>query len=125
MLDDEGDYQLAGSVTGPDGRGNAVAPSAARTHKSVSTRPCAHHVRKDPKTGEIQYPNRKGDSFTFEVRRAVEGELRVEPRGGRPAAVPIARNLRNTWHELVLTSPGLDRIRRLPALSIRPPAARQ
>jgi hypothetical protein len=95
MTSDKGDYALVGSVTGPDGDGNAK-------------------VRKPSKSGQIiiepdywrgAETNRTGDTFTFEVSRCAAG--RVDFKGEKSRfRLTLIRDLPNGPHTLKLVAKG-------------------
>ena len=95
MTSDNGDYELTGSVTGPDGKGNA-----SRTFTSRSGQIIVEHG-----LWRLARTNRTGDRFTFEVVRSALGEVRFVG----PAAefrVRVASNLSNGPHSLRLDAQG-------------------
>lgn len=69
MTSDQGDFELTGSVTGPDGKGNAFRPFTSTSGQ----------IRIDPAMWREARTNRTGDVFRFEVYRAAVG--RVDFRG--------------------------------------------
>jgi hypothetical protein len=123
MVDDAGDYELSGSVTGPDGRGHVLTAFTSRSGQVRLDPALWRHIDKNPKTGKVTYPNAKGDTFTFDVRRAVDAQIQVQPRGAAAVAICVARQLRNTWHELTLTGEGLANV--LAVRIAEPPDQRQ
>ena len=123
MVDDAGGYELSGSVTGPDGRGHVLTVFTSRSGQVRVDPALWRHVDKDRKSGKVTYPNAKGDTFTFDVRSAVAAQIRIEPCGAAPEAICLARQLRNTWHELTLAGQGLKNI--LAVRIAEPPGQRQ
>lgn len=98
MTSDKGDYELAGSVTGPDGKGNAFEPFTSRSGQIVI----------DPELWRRAEKNRTGDRFTFEVRRAVAPEVRFRGPAHERFRLRIAQALPHGEHhvELVPTTKG-------------------
>jgi hypothetical protein len=62
MTSDTGDYELVGSVTGPDGKGNGLQPFTSKSGQIVV----------DPAFWRDAKNNRSGDRFTFEVLRVLQ-----------------------------------------------------
>jgi hypothetical protein len=123
MLDDAGAFELTGSVTGPDGQGQAAAEFTSRSGQIHFDPALWRHLDKDRKTGKIKYPNARGDRFTFEVRRALEAQVQIEAGSLKPQVVCVVRQVRNTWHELLLTGEGVKNI--VAVRVAEPPAGRQ
>ncbi|MBM4048804.1 MAG: SGNH/GDSL hydrolase family protein, partial [Planctomycetes bacterium] len=71
MTNDTGDYELVGSVTGPDGTGNAKQPFTSKSGQIIV----------EPEFWRQPETNRTGDKFTFEVFRSIVG--RVEFKGDK------------------------------------------
>lgn len=92
MTSDEGDYRIEGSVTGPDGSGNAFADFVSESGQ----------IRIDPYLWRRADRNRTGDFFTFEVRRSVVGEVSFRGEAGAPFVVRLAQVLLNAEHTLEL-----------------------
>jgi len=87
MTSDEGDYTLVGSVTGPDGEGNAFRPFRSLSGQVII----------EPEMWRLATTNRARDRFTFEVRRCTEEK--VEFRGpSRKFRCRLAWNLSNGPH---------------------------
>ena len=109
MTSDEGDYQLIGSVTGPDGRGNA---------KELFTSDSGQIVI-EPDLWRRSERNRKGDTFTFFVSRTTMDEVNFRGNEGKRFVARIAQNLKNKEHKIRLVPSGECR---LDALKVfRPP----
>jgi len=118
MTSDNGDYELVGSVTGPDGAGNALqkpfdklkAPSGSTMLTAPSlSRGKAEGQPFTSKSGQIiiepEYwrdpqNNRTGDRFTFEVYRCAVGKVDFKnvfaPSAGRTAGLTAGR-LAGPW----------------------------
>lgn len=123
LLDDAGAFELSGAVTGPDGQGKAGEDFLSRSGQIHIDAALWRHVKKDLKTGKVTYPNARGDRFTFDVRRAFAGQIQLEASPTQPQALCIVRQLKNTWHEVILTGEGLRNI--LAVRVAEPPAGRQ
>jgi len=65
MISDKGDYELVGSATGLDGRGNAFKPFVSQSGQIIV----------EPRLWRLAKTNRTGDQFAFEVRRCAQGEI--------------------------------------------------
>lgn len=96
MLDDAGNFELYGSVTGKDGAGNALKPFTSQSGQILI----------DPAEWRRAERNRKGDRWTWNVVRAALSE--VDFLGGRTEKVRItvAANLDNAEHTLELSPIG-------------------
>jgi len=95
MTSDTGDYQLAGSATGPDGTGNNRKPFTSTSGQIIV----------EPEFWRQPESNRKGDKWTFEVTRTTVG--RVDFSGGRAKfRLTLARGLANGAHTLRLVAEG-------------------
>lgn len=105
MTSDAGDYQITGSVTGADGNGNAFQPFASRSGQ----------IKIDPDVWRRAERNRKGDRFTFAVRRSVLEEISFQGSPGQRFVIRLAQALSNREHtlELIPTHPGEALIERL------------
>ena len=95
MTSDVGDYELTGSVTGPDGKGNNAEDFTSDSGQI--TVPAALWRRRLESDGS--HSNGEGDTFTWTVKRAVTSEARVPPGRGR-VSVSLADQLPFTEHEL-------------------------
>lgn len=95
MLDDAGNFELTGSATGPDGRGNSAKPFAGNSGQ----------ITIEPGLWRAANTNRKGDRFTFTVRRCVT--MRIEFKGGRGKfRLSLAQSLANGPHTVTLVTAG-------------------
>ena len=92
MTSDAGDFELTGSVTGPDGKGNATKPFTSVSGQIII----------EPELWRRAERNRQGDCFTFEVRRCVAPEVSFQGIAGERLAVRLAQMLPNTTHTLEL-----------------------
>jgi hypothetical protein len=95
MTSDNGDYELVGSVTGPDGTGNAKQPFTSKSGQIII----------EPEFWRLPNTNKKGDKFTFEVTRSAVA--RAEFKGDKAKfRLPLAQNLANDPHTLKLVARG-------------------
>jgi hypothetical protein len=98
MTSDTGDYELVGSVTGPDGKGNGlVAAPFASTSGQIIIDP---QFWRDPKN------NRRGDRFTFDVVRPVAMSVDFKAPAKEKFRLRLAVNLPNKAHTLKLVARG-------------------
>lgn len=65
MVNNEGDYSLSGSITGPDGQGNAFNRFTSDSGQIII----------EPHLWRLTSTNRKGDVFTFNVVRSAQEEI--------------------------------------------------
>ncbi len=95
MLSDEGDYQLTGSITGHDGKGNAFKPFTSLSGQ----------IKIPPDLWRLANTNRTGDRFTFSVRRSTLQQIDLK---GTPGTfrICIADQLPNSPHHLTLKFEG-------------------
>lgn len=105
MTSDVGDFSLQGSITGPDGAGNA-----ARPFHSLSGQ-----INMDPKLwrgvrinnqGRVICGNRTGDKFTFDVYRCAQGTVSFRADQPAPFSEALVQNLPNHEHTLELITTG-------------------
>jgi hypothetical protein len=96
MTSDAGDYELVGSVTGPDGTGNAMKPFTSRSGQIVA----------EPEFWRDPQWNRAGDRFTFEVARATVGSVDFKGPAKEKFRLRLAGNLANGPHVLKITARG-------------------
>jgi hypothetical protein len=89
MTSDNGDYELTGSVTGPDGLGNA-----SKTFISVSGQ-----ITIEPSLWRLPKTNRTGDKFTFQVKRSAQEQVDFKGVPDKFRA-RLVDNLPNGRHEL-------------------------
>ena len=92
---DKGDYELVGSVTGPDGEGSALEPFTSASGQ----------IGIDPDLWRAANTNRKGDRFTFEVWRCATGRVDFRGEEGK-FRVRLVENLPNGPHTLELVGAG-------------------
>lgn len=105
MTSDSGDYTLTGSVTGPDGSGNAFKPFTSASGQILI----------EPDLWRRAERNRTGDRFTFEVKPAVLDEVSFKGEAGAHIVLSLAQMLSNGGHtlRLVPTKPGTAKINAL------------
>jgi len=96
MTSDAGDYELIGSVTGPDGKGNAFKPF----------RSTSGQILVEPEFWRDARNNRTGDRFTFEVIRPVAGSVDFKAAKREKYRVRLAAGLRNGPHVLRIAARG-------------------
>ncbi|HEY3899991.1 MAG TPA: SGNH/GDSL hydrolase family protein [Chthoniobacter sp.] len=110
MTSDKGDYELVGSVTGPDGNGN-VTRSFTSTSGQIGIQPIdwRNGVLK-PKAGEEHLPpqfgNVTGDRFDFDVSRSTIGTVHFAGAEASSFSEPLVENLSNQEHTLELIAVG-------------------
>lgn len=96
MTSDSGDYELTGSVSGPDGKGNAFKPF----------RSTSGQILIQPELWRRAERNRTGDRFTWDVRRAGVGEVSFRGTAGETFVARLAQSLANTEHTLKIVPTG-------------------
>jgi hypothetical protein len=97
MTSDSGDFELAGSTSGPDGVGNALRPFTSDSGQ----------IRIDPALWPHAKPesgNAKGDRFTFTLSHAARSV--IDFSGDGPFAETIVQQLNNGPHTLDLLLDG-------------------
>ncbi len=95
MTSDEGDYELLGSATGPDGKGNASKPFTSQSGQIVI----------EPDLWRLARTNRTGDRFTFEVYRCAQGQIDFTGPAEK-FRTRLVENLPNGQHTLRLEARG-------------------
>lgn len=105
MTSDKGDFELTGSLTGPDGKGNAFQPFTSDSGQILI----------EPDLWRRADRNRTGDNFAFDVRRSVVEEVSFQGEAGERFATRLAQVLKNAPHrlELVPTKKGKAEIEAL------------
>ena len=93
---DKGDYELAGSVTGPDGTGNAFRPFTSTSGQILI----------ESELWRAANTNRTGDRFTFEVYRPTVGSVDFKAPQKERFRLRLAQNLANGPHTLKLVARG-------------------
>ncbi len=95
MTSDQGDYELVGSVTGPDGTGNAKQRAPSKSGQIII----------EPELWRDAAANRAGDRFTFEVTRCTTATAAFKGEKAK-FRLHLARNLANGPHTLTLVAAG-------------------
>ena len=96
LTSDTGDYELVGSVTGPDGKGNGLQPFTSGSGQIVI----------DPNFWRNAKNNRTGDRFTFEVFRGTLGSVSFKADAREKFRLRLADYLPNGPHVLKLVARG-------------------
>lgn len=96
MTSDTGDYQLTGSVTGPDGQGNAFKLFTSTSGQIII----------EPELWRRAERNRSGDRFTWDVRRAGVSKVSFQGTVNEAFVVRLAQSLPNKEHSLELMLTG-------------------
>ena len=96
MTGDQGDYELAGSVTGPDGHGNAFRPFTSSSGQ----------IAVDPELWRAANTNRQGDRFTFEVYRCAAERVDFKAPQRAKFRLRLVENLPGGPHVLKLVARG-------------------
>lgn len=96
MTSDTGDYELTGSITGPDGKGNAFQPFTSNSGQILI----------EPELWRRAERNRTGDRFTWNVNHAAVGEVSFKGQAGEVFVVRLAQALANHEHLLELIPTG-------------------
>ena len=108
VTDDEGNYRLAGSVTGFDGTGNMLKPFTGNSGQIRIPSELWRHGAGcvpflQPWDGKIL--NKAGDAYTFDVYRACKPIVDFHGKGGA-FRVPLFQALANQPHVLELIAVG-------------------
>ncbi|NUQ62517.1 MAG: SGNH/GDSL hydrolase family protein [Pirellulales bacterium] len=96
MTSDQCDYELVGSATGPDGKGNALKPFTSDSGQIVV----------EPGFWRDAKNNRTGDCFTFEVVRSTVGRVDFKASAKEKFRLRLATGLANQAHVLKLVVQG-------------------
>lgn len=96
MTNDTGDYELVGSVTGPDGKGSAFKPFTSASGQ----------ILVEPEFWRDARNNRRGDRFTFEVVRATTATVDFKTPKQEKFRLRLATLLPNGPHEVKLVARG-------------------
>ncbi len=83
--------EFTGSITGPDGKGNAFQPFTGKSGQ----------ITIPPDLWRLANTNKAGDSFTFEVKHSVADRIYFKGTPGK-FRVCVADNLPNKPHKLIL-----------------------
>jgi hypothetical protein len=106
MLDDEGNYQLEGSITGFDGDGHVLRDMTSRSGQILVPAGLWRRAVITSGVNEGKFSNLKGNTFTFEVRRAATGKVDFAGPEGEMFREILFANLSNTSHTVVLRADG-------------------
>lgn len=106
MTSNTGDYELAGSVTGPDGAGNLAANFRSHSGQIGIDPKFWRAGRVEKKDQPVEYGVTKGEYFTFDVYRAASDELSFKGEHAENFSTPIARNLANREHTIEIVTSG-------------------
>jgi hypothetical protein len=98
MIDDQGNYELVGSVTGPDGRSNNLETFTSNSGQITVPADLWRYNR--DRQGNVF--NRAGDTFTWQVDRTGVGTVDFSGEAKEPFRIPLIQNLPNTLHTLEL-----------------------
>lgn len=96
MTSDTADYELVGSVTGPDGSGNGLKPFTSKSGQIVV----------DPDFWRDAKNNRRGDRFTFDVVRATTATVDFKNTTRQKFRLRLAAYLSNEPHVAKLVTRG-------------------
>jgi hypothetical protein len=96
MTSDQGDYEMVGSVTGPDGKGNAMKPFTSNSGQ----------IAIDPALWREARTNRTGDVFRFEVYRPAVGLADFKASQEEKVRLRLVEGLPNAPHTLKLVVGG-------------------
>jgi hypothetical protein len=110
MTSDDGDYQVQGSVTGPDGAGNVALPFTSKSGEiRVDPKDWRNGILKSkegPQTQPPKFGNVTGDMFSFDVYRCAEGHVSFGRGQEAPFSQPLIQNLANREHALEIITTG-------------------
>jgi len=105
MTSDHGDYHIEGSVTGPDGAGNASRPFHS-TSGQIGIDPKLWRGVRIGDKGRVICGNLTGDKFTFDVYRCARGAMSFRADRTGPFSVALVENLPNREHTLEIVAAG-------------------
>lgn len=96
LLDNKGNFELNGSVTGPDGSGNAYKPFTSNSGQT--------QIKPD----EWRRPerNRKGDQWSWNVVRSSVSEIDFAANHAEPFRQTVVAHLPNRQHTIELIATG-------------------
>ena len=104
MTSDNGDYQVEGSVTGPDGTGNVARLFTSKSGQiRIDPKDWRNGILKNKDQSQTQPPvfgNVAGDKFSFDVFRCSEGEVSFAGDQARSFSEPLAQNIPNLEHTM-------------------------
>ncbi len=103
MLDDEGNYELSGSVTRSDGKGNSRKPFTSNSGQIII----------DPLLWRHPQANRKDDRWNFEVSRNSIPEINFKAADitqRRLFSTTLVQNIKNDVHNVEIITEGNDSV---------------
>jgi hypothetical protein len=105
LIDDEGNFEVTGSETGKDGRGNILEPFTSDSGQIIMDPDLWRNktVRRGKNKGKIV--PKAGDTYSFEVYHAATPTVSFEGEGGK-FRTHIVQNLTNEKHSATLTVRG-------------------
>lgn len=110
MTSDNGDYQVEGSVTGPDGAGNVARLFTSKSGQiGIDPKDWRNGILKNNDQSQTRPPmfgNVTGDMFTFDVYRCAEGQVSFAGDQAGSFSEPLAQNLPNQEHTLEIVTTG-------------------
>ena len=109
MISDTGDFRIEGSVTGPDGEGNAAQPFVSKSGQ-ISIDPKLWRNNKVEKDSKTLYGMVTGDLFTFDVTRCANGTVAFQAEKAEPFSVPLVQSLTNSEHTLEIVTEGAGEV---------------
>jgi len=96
MTSDQGDYELVGSTTNFDGKGNAFKSFTSQSGQIVV----------DPELWRLAYTNSSGDQFTCNVHRSAQGRIDFKGSASGKFRTRLIENLPHGQHTLRLVARG-------------------
>lgn len=103
ILDDQGNYELVGSVTGPDGRGNNQKDFTSDSGQiTIPAELWRNSYNRRAKT----FNNKAGDFYTFEVVRQAMPTVSFKGTAGEVVNRRVVSNLPTGRHTVTLTARG-------------------
>jgi hypothetical protein len=96
MINDTGDYELVGSVTGPDGQGSAFKPFTSRSGQ----------ILVEPEFWRDAKNNRTGDRFSFDVAPGAVASVDFKAPVEERFRLRLATSLSNGEHVIQLVARG-------------------
>lgn len=108
MIDDSGNYELVGSVTGKDGEGNNQQDYTSNSGQIVVPAEWWRNsvVTKGREKTVVGFVNKKGDEWYFDVTRCALGAVSFKGQAGERFYAKLVQNLPNAVHDLELIAAG-------------------
>lgn len=100
LVDDAGNYELVGSVTGPDGRGNGAKPFTSDSGQ----------IQILPDEWRRLERNKKGDQWSWNVERATVPEVSFSGESSGRFRITLAAHLANGEHVVEVITNGRCKI---------------